>query len=692
MLGRAVHADLRRDALCGSADDTEGTHLTMRLLSVDFGTSNTVVALAVDGQAPRTLTFDTSPLLPSAVFLDTDGTITVGREAQRKARLDPARYEPNPKRRIDDGDVLLGDTVVKVVDLIAAVLRTVATEVRRQLGGAAPDEIRLTHPAQWGAPRQNTLISAARAAGLGTNLVLIPEPVAAAAQYTRLPGRELPAGGSVAVYDLGGGTLDIAVVGRSQQQFHVLAEAGLSDLGGLDFDQAVLDQVGRTASATDPGRWQQILRPADASARRAARALADDVRAAKETLSGYPQTDVALPDPFEDVHLTRSEFEGLIRPNLMRSIEVLQTTLRSAGVGPERVTGIFLVGGSSRIPLVATLIADQLGVVPVALDQPETAVALGALLVPVQREGNRTTAVGGPSSGAFPVGPPSGGSRPNPSHTGPVRPAGGAPQSSGAQPTPGAAHGSSYPGPFGAGPPSQGSRRSPLLIGGVVVAVVAVLVAAFLVIRSFGGGSADPTPTAPPTTGAPSTGSSAPTLSSTPADPSQTGFGPGKLLTQAEFAFLGPSSERLENCGNNTASFNKLNPPQPYQAPRIIRCEIPEDDSNGLYGRTLLFLFSTPDPAAARTLLAQITTDRKRDGTYSVQTKGGETPSAAGTLNVVVADHLAVFGTDSSGSGDGVPAVAWGVDSGPYVGVIIGVQSSSANDLLEFFDLSYRPR
>ncbi|WP_353649804.1 Hsp70 family protein [Nakamurella sp. A5-74] len=671
----------------------------MRLLSVDFGTSNTVVALAVDGQAPRTLTFDTSPLLPSAVFLDTDGTITVGREAQRKARLDPARYEPNPKRRIDDGDVLLGDTVVKVVDLIAAVLRTVATEVRRQLGGAAPDEIRLTHPAQWGAPRQNTLITAARAAGLGTNLVLIPEPVAAAAQYTRLPGRELPPGGSVAVYDLGGGTLDIAVVGRSHQQFHVLAEAGLSDLGGLDFDQAVLDQVGRTASATDPGRWQQILRPADSSARRAARALADDVRAAKETLSGYPQTDVALPDPFDDVHLTRSEFEGLIRPNLMRSIEVLQSTLRSAGVGAERVTGIFLVGGSSRIPLVATLIADQLGVVPVALDQPETAVALGALLVPVQREGNRTTAVGGPSSGAFPVGPPS---RPNPSHTGPVRPASGAHQPSGAQPPPGAVTGSSYPGQFGSGPPAQGKRRSPLLIGGVVVAVVAVLVAAFLVIKPFGGGTADPTPTDPPTTGvsttgvsntgAPSTGSSASTGRPTPADPSQTGFGPGKLLSKTEFDFLGPSSDKLENCGDNTASFNKLNPPQPYQAPRIIRCEIPEDDTNGLYGRTLLFLFSTPDPAAAQTLLAQITTDRKRDGTFSVQTKGGQIPSAAGTLNVVVADHLAVFGTDSSGSGDGVPAIAWGVDSGQYVGVIIGVQSSSANDLLDFFDLSYRPR
>ena len=144
--------------------------------------------------------------------------VVTGREAQRQARLDPTRYEANPKRRIDDGEVLLGDRVVHVIDLIAAVLRTVGTEVRRQLGGAAPDQVRLTHPAQWGATRQNTLVTAARAAGLGTHLVLIPEPVAAAAQFTQLPGRALPPGGTVAIYDLGGGTFDIAVVGRHPGQ------------------------------------------------------------------------------------------------------------------------------------------------------------------------------------------------------------------------------------------------------------------------------------------------------------------------------------------------------------------------------------------------------------------------------------------------------------------------------------------
>lgn len=362
----------------------------VRLLSIDYGTTNTVVGLAVDGQAPRTVEFDGATSLPSAVFVAADGVVSVGRDAVRQARLDPARYEANPKRRIDDGDVLLGDRVVPVVELIAAVLRQVHTEVRRQLGPQPVDEVRLTHPAGWGPTRQNVLVSAARSAGLGEHLVLVPEPVAAAAQYTRLAGRELSPGGAVAVYDLGGGTLDVAVVGRTQDDFQVLAEDGLSDLGGLDFDQAVLDQVGRTTSNSDPARWQQLLRPVDLPARRAARALADDVRAAKETLSRHSQTEIALSDPFPDAHLTRIEFEGLIRPQVVRSIEVLDTALRRSGVPADRLTGIFLVGGSSRIPLVATLIQQHLGVTPVALDQPETAVALGALLVPIRRSGLRT--------------------------------------------------------------------------------------------------------------------------------------------------------------------------------------------------------------------------------------------------------------------------------------------------------------
>ena len=378
----------------------------MAVLSVDLGTSNTVAVLSAHGRPPRVVEVDGSATMPSALFAADDGNLVVGRDAERRARLDPARFEPNPKRRVDDGTLLLGDVVVPVTEALSAVLRRVAEETSRQLGGAKPDEIRLTHPAQWGPVRRNVLLAAARLAGMGTNLVLVPEPVAAAAHFASFPGQRLLPGQALAVYDLGAGTFDVAIVAATQTGFAVLAEAGLPDLGGLDVDQALLEHVGRQVSIRDPSRWQRILRPESTADRRARRAMAEDVKAAKEALSRHPQTEVPLPEPFEDVLVTRVELEALIRPSMLRSVELLAATIRSTGMAPERLVGIYLVGGSSRIPLIATLIAEQLHVVPSSLDQPETAVALGAHHITPEGVSLRTANIGpaqAPPTGGFPA-------------------------------------------------------------------------------------------------------------------------------------------------------------------------------------------------------------------------------------------------------------------------------------------------
>jgi actin-like ATPase involved in cell morphogenesis len=376
------------------------------VLSVDLGTSNTVAVLSAHGRPPRVVEVDGSATMPSALFAADDGNLVVGRDAERRARLDPARFEPNPKRRVDEGTLLLGDKVVPVTEALGAVLRRVADETSRQLGGAKPDEVRLTHPAQWGPVRRNVLLAAARLAGMGSSLVLVPEPVAAAAHFASFPGQQLAPGQALAVYDLGAGTFDVAIVAASQNGFTVLAEAGLPDLGGLDVDQALLEHVGRQVSIRDPGRWQRILRPESTADRRARRAMAEDVKAAKEALSRHPQTEVPLPEPFEDVLVTRVELEALIRPSMLRSVELLAATIRSTGITPDRLVGIYLVGGSSRIPLIATLIAEQLRVVPSSLDQPETAVALGAHHITPEGVSLRTSNIGPPQA------PPTGGFRP----------------------------------------------------------------------------------------------------------------------------------------------------------------------------------------------------------------------------------------------------------------------------------------
>jgi actin-like ATPase involved in cell morphogenesis len=483
----------------------------VNVLSVDLGTSNTVAVLAAHGRPPRVVDVDGASMMPSAVFAAEDGNLVVGRDAERRARLDPARFEPNPKRRVDEGTLLLGDQVVPVTDALAGVLRRVVDETSRQLGGSRPDEVRLTHPAQWGPVRRNVLLSAARQAGMGSNLVLVPEPVAAAAHFASFPGQTLAPNQALAVYDLGAGTFDVAIVGATQKGFVVLAEAGLPDLGGLDVDQALLEHVGRQVSQRDPGRWQSLLRPVSTGDRRAQRALREDVKAAKESLSRHPQTEVPLPEPFEDVLVTRVELEALIRPGLLRSVELLAGTIRSTGMTPERLVGIYLVGGSSRIPLIATLIAEQLRVVPTSLDQPETAVALGAHHVPQEgvtmrtsdisntiEDVQRTQKVVTPRTSGFPaaVGPPSTptpaafpASGPQRVHTAPPAGPSGPPSVPTPTPTPVPAMAS---GPsFGAPPPPAQTGRSSnrgWYIATAVVAVVVIGIVSIIIATSGGGG------------------------------------------------------------------------------------------------------------------------------------------------------------------------------------------------------------
>ena len=508
------------------------------VLGIDFGTSNTVAVLASPGRPPRPLSIDGTGWIPSAIYVDDDGTLSVGRDAERKARLSPERFEANPKRRIDDGEILLGVRVVPVVDAIAAVLRRVGEEARRQLNGRSPDQVHLTHPAQWGASRQNILLAAARAAGLGTTqITLIPEPVAAAAHFASLAGKTLPVGSSLAVYDLGGGTFDCAVVGATRQGFTVLAESGLADVGGVDFDQVVVDHLGRTVSSADPARWQALSRPRTAGDRRAARALREDVRAAKETLSRYAQTDLPLPDPFEDTLLTRREFEGLVRPVLTRTVEVLAETVRRAGLTPDRLVGVYLVGGSSRIPLIASLISDKLGVVATTLDQPETSVAMGAALAPGgTRPSNQTIVVSGgqPPVGAPPgnqgQGMPSPMSAPNsaqmpPQQAGPPRPLTGPAQPGTSGPRPPGGPVGPPPGyrqhppafnPAAGPPPAVSKSRRNLLIALVAAAVVAISAVVVVIVASSGGSSAGPGGTT--TRSTPASSSAAPASSAAPVD------------------------------------------------------------------------------------------------------------------------------------------------------------------------------
>jgi type VII secretion-associated protein (TIGR03931 family) len=367
--------------------------VTLRV-AVDFGTSSTCVVAALNGREPQVAVIDGQPLMSSAVYAAADGTLFVGQEAERQAAMDPSRYEPNPKRRIDEGELLLGDTVLRVTDVVRVVLARAVSEARRLAGGAEADLLVLTHPADWGVVRTRLLRQAA--GGLGREVTLVPEPVAAAVfhaatfallevnqdrtvELSRQPGETL------AVLDLGGGTVDVSVVSRAPANanargFHILATRGDPSFGGADVDQALLEHVGGLVSSADPAAWRELVEGRELVDRRRRRVLRQDVRGAKETLSRHTYTDVPMPPPFADAHVTREDLEKLIAVPLSRAVELTCAAIEEAGLRPQQLTAIFLVGGSSRIPMISRLVHERTGVVPTTLDQPETVVARGALL------------------------------------------------------------------------------------------------------------------------------------------------------------------------------------------------------------------------------------------------------------------------------------------------------------------------
>lgn len=453
----------------------------MRVLSVDLGTANTVAVLSDHG----VVDVDGGPTMPSSVYLDEDGTLRVGREAERRSRQDPSRYEANPKRHIDKATIKLGEQNLPVNDALAAIYARVMEAVTPLLQGAQLDEIRLTHPAEWGPSRRNKLLSSARLAGMTGDLVPVPEAIAVAS---------LGGGRPLAVYDFGADTFDVSVL---DSEHRILADGSLSDVGGLDIDQALLEHIGRSVSHKDPAGWQRLLRPATIDDHRARLGLREELRLAKEDLSELPQVEVLMPEPFEKVVVTRGELEALIRPSLIRSAELLISTVRKAGVTPEHV---YLVGGSCRMPLVAQVIAEKVGIVPTNPDHPETIVASGAQVVDratitLKAEDDKPKFVEPPTVVTAPVSPAVTGPHPvNPNVSGPN------PVISGPYPNPNVSGSYSasgtYPvsGPFAVNPnvsgsypmnfpqqqaPKKDNKKLLLAIGGAVVAVAVVVGAVF---------------------------------------------------------------------------------------------------------------------------------------------------------------------------------------------------------------------
>ena len=316
---------------------------------------------------------DRTVVTPAVVYARDDGSLVTGEAANRRAVSSPERVGREFKRRLGDPTpVMLGGAPHAVTSLLAALLNDTVAKVTETEGGP-PANVVLTHPANWGPYRRELFEEVPQLAGV-PQARMITEPEAAAAHYAA--ARHLADGDTVAVYDLGGGTFDATVLRKRAVGIDILGTPeGIERLGGVDFDDAILAHINFSSGGA--------LSELDLSNPQTAIALArlrQDCIAAKEALSVDTEAaiPVFLPNRHFDIRLTRGEFEDMIRAQIESTIGALTRTLRSAQVEPADLNAVLLVGGSSRIPLVAQMITAALNRPTLVDAHPKYAVALGA--------------------------------------------------------------------------------------------------------------------------------------------------------------------------------------------------------------------------------------------------------------------------------------------------------------------------
>ena len=365
-----------------------------KVVGIDLGTTNSLVAYVDEGR-PVVIRDETGDaLVPSVVSVGDEGTIFVGREAQRRLLTAPSRSVYSIKRfmgrGIDDVHNELGLLPFRVSGEAGGVVRIgvadreftppeISAFILRELKHRAEEHFRqrgefdfevdravITVPAYFNDAQRTATRDAGRLAGLEV-LRIINEPTAASLAY----GLDKRNRGTIAVYDLGGGTFDISILKVEDGVFQVLATNGDTHLGGDDIDRLLVEQV-----LTDmAGPKEQ-----DASTIEAIRRA---VIQAKWDLSELDETEIRI-EPSPAAHagyrkrITRADFERIIRPLIDRTLEPCRQALADADLQPKDIDEAVLVGGSTRIPLVRRVVEELFGRTPHSELNPDEVVALGA--------------------------------------------------------------------------------------------------------------------------------------------------------------------------------------------------------------------------------------------------------------------------------------------------------------------------
>src|SRR5450830_173629 len=355
---------------------------------IDLGTTNSLIATVQSAVARALPDEGGALLLPSVVRYLPGNGIVVGREAQESQAEDPENTIVSVKRfmgrslsdlksaaglpyRFTDAPGMVGITTISgersPVQVSAEILTALRERAEVSLGGPLAGVV-ITVPAYFDDAQRQATKDAARLAGL-TVLRLLNEPTAAAIAY----GLDKAAEGTFAIYDLGGGTFDISILSLTKGVFEVLATGGDSALGGDDFDHAIAE-------------WFCTLHGIDGLAAlppTSQRSLLAASRSAKEALSQHETAVLSLchaDGNAQQAILSRAQFAELGAALIARTLSATKRALRDAKLTIADITGVVLVGGSTRMPIARNAVRNFFGRDPLVDIDPDQVVALGAAL------------------------------------------------------------------------------------------------------------------------------------------------------------------------------------------------------------------------------------------------------------------------------------------------------------------------
>ena len=358
----------------------------MKYVGIDLGTTNSAIC-SFDGESIRLYKSpEQHDVTPSAIFIDRRGNKYVGSRAYNNAARNPDNAAVLFKR-------LMGtSTPVKLPAVnLTMTPEECSAEVLRALYGYLPEEIRgdgdtgtvITVPAAFNQMQKDSTMAAAEAAGLG-RVALMQEPVAAVMSVMRQRKND----GVFVVYDLGGGTLDIAIAESISGRVTLLAHGGIAMCGGRDFDRILFDNIVKPwllenfdlpEDLTTNPQFKSLLRMATWATEKAKIELSQK----EEAVVSLPETELGVRDQageeiYIDITIDRKRYDGLIGPKVEESIVSARETLEKAGLSPHDVERVVFVGGPTHYKPLRDKVAFELGIAPSTDVNPMTAVAEGA--------------------------------------------------------------------------------------------------------------------------------------------------------------------------------------------------------------------------------------------------------------------------------------------------------------------------